>query len=41
MTLKELVKNIECEIFGNSEIEIKGIAYDSRKVQDGYLFVEI
>jgi len=41
MTLKELVKNIECEIFGNSEIEIKGIAYDSRKVQEGYLFIAI
>ena len=26
MTLKELVKNIDCEIFGNSETEIKGIA---------------
>lgn len=41
MTLKELVKNIECEIFGNGELEIKGIAYDSRKVQDGYLFIAI
>ncbi len=41
MTLKKLVKNIECEIFGNSDLEIKGIAYDSRKVQDGYLFIAI
>ena len=41
MTLKELVKNIECESFGNSETEIKGIAYDSRKVQEGYLFIAI
>ena len=41
MTLKELVKNIECEIFGDGELEIKGIAYDSRKVQDGYLFIAI
>ena len=41
MTLKELVKNIECKISGNAEIEIKGIAYDSRKVQEGYLFVAI
>jgi len=41
MTLKELVKNIDCEIFGNAETEIKGIAYDSRKVQEGYLFVAI
>ena len=41
MTLKELVKNIDCEIFGNPKTEIKGIAYDSRKVQDGYLFIAI
>lgn len=41
MTLKELVQNIECKISGNAEIEIKGIAYDSRKVQEGYLFVAI
>jgi len=41
MTLKELVKNIDCEIFGNTETEIKGIAYDSRKVQEGYLFIAI
>ncbi len=41
MTLKELVKNIECEISKPGEIEIKGIAYDSRKVREGYLFVAI
>ncbi len=41
MTLKELVKNIDCEIFGNPETEIKGIAYDSRKVKEGYLFIAI
>ena len=41
MTLKELVKNINCTITGNPETEIKGIAYDSRKVQEGYLFVAV
>lgn len=41
MTLKELVKNINCTITGNPETEIKGIAYDSRKVQAGYLFVAV
>lgn len=41
MTLKELVKDIDCKISGNPETEIKGIAYDSRKVQEGYLFVAI
>lgn len=41
MTLREIVKNINCEISGNSEIEIKGIAYDSRQVREGYLFIAI
>ena len=41
MTLKELVKDVDCTISKNPEIEIKGIAYDSRKVQEGYLFVAI
>ena len=39
MTLKELVNGIECEISNNPNTEIKGIAYDSRKVKEGYLFV--
>lgn len=41
MTLKELVKDLKCEVSENSEIEIKGIAYDSRKVKEGYLFIAI
>ncbi len=41
MTLKELVNTIECEISKNPNVEIKGIAYDSRKVKEGYLFVAI
>ena len=41
MTLKEIVKNLNCEISGNAEINIKGIAYDSRKVKEGYLFIAI
>lgn len=41
MTLKEIVQNIDCQIFGDSAVEIKGIAYDSRKVKPGFLFVAI
>ena len=41
MTLKELVNDIECAISKNPDTEIKGIAYDSRKVKEGYLFVAI
>jgi len=38
MKLKDLLAGIECDIFGEEQIEIEGIAYDSRKVQKGYLF---
>jgi len=41
MTLYELLKDIEAEVFGNANVEIKGIAYDSRKVEEGFLFVAI
>ena len=41
MTLKELLKNIDAKITGNCDAEIKGIAYDSRKVKEGFLFVAI
>ena len=41
MTLKELVKDLKCTISKNPDIEIKGIAYDSRKVKEGYLFIAI
>ncbi len=40
MKLEKLLKTIEIEEFyGNSEINITGIAYDSRKVEEGFLFV--
>ena len=29
------------EVSGNMETEVKGIAFDSRKVEKGYLFVAI
>lgn len=40
MLLKELVEGINIRnIFGNQNIEISGIAFDSRKVRKGFLFV--
>lgn len=41
MTLKELVKDLKCTVSESPEIEVKGIAYDSRKVKEGYLFIAI
>ena len=41
MTLKEIIKDINAEVSGSTDIEIKGIAYDSRKVEEGFLFVAI
>lgn len=38
MKLKNLLAGIEYEIVGDDQVEILGIAYDSRKVQKGYLF---
>lgn len=40
MLLKDMLKNVDVEyIDGNRNIDISGIAYDSRKVKDGDLFV--
>ncbi|MGN1157673.1 MAG: UDP-N-acetylmuramoyl-L-alanyl-D-glutamate--2,6-diaminopimelate ligase [Agathobacter sp.] len=40
MKLNELISNIKCEhISGETDIEIKAVAYDSRKVSEGSLFV--
>ena len=40
MTLKELLKNIcAVSITGNTEIEIKGVDIDSRRVAEGHLFI--
>ncbi len=41
MKLAELTKNLQTEYFGNDDVEITGIAYDSRKVKPGYLFIAI
>ena len=39
MKLFELTKNLECQIYGDEEIEIEDIVYDSRKVKNGTMFV--
>jgi len=40
MLLRDLVKNIDCELlYGDFDLEITDIAYDSRKVKPGSLFV--
>ncbi|GBF34460.1 UDP-N-acetylmuramoylalanyl-D-glutamate--2,6-diaminopimelate ligase [Desulfocucumis palustris] len=42
MLLSTLIKDIKIEyIHGENDPEIKGIAYDSRKVQPGYVFVAV
>lgn len=41
MKLSNLISDINKKITGDTEIEISGIAYDSRKVKPGYLFVAI
>ena len=38
MKLRELVRDIPCRVTGNTDIEIRGMQYDSRKVQPGDLF---
>ena len=42
MKLLELISNVKYEIlFGNTDIEIKGISCDSRKCKQNYIFVAI
>ncbi len=42
MKLKELLVGIEYTVTkGSVDIEIKGVAYDSRKVKEGYIFVAV
>ncbi len=40
MLLKDLIRNVEpVEVKGSLDIEIRGVAYDSRKALPGYMFV--
>ncbi|MFZ5965852.1 MAG: UDP-N-acetylmuramoyl-L-alanyl-D-glutamate--2,6-diaminopimelate ligase [Bacillota bacterium] len=40
MKLSDLIRTAEViDVYGNTDIEISGIAYDSRKVDKGYVFV--
>ena len=42
MKLKQLLQDLNnYELDGELETEVKGISYDSRQIQPGYLFVAI
>ena len=42
MELKKLIHTLDVEeVLGNDEVEIKGVQSDSRKVEDGFLFVAV
>ncbi|MBW1911896.1 MAG: UDP-N-acetylmuramoyl-L-alanyl-D-glutamate--2,6-diaminopimelate ligase, partial [Deltaproteobacteria bacterium] len=42
MRLGQLIEGIPIrELEGDREIEVKGLSYDSRRIQPGYLFVAI
>ncbi|HOV21685.1 MAG TPA: UDP-N-acetylmuramoyl-L-alanyl-D-glutamate--2,6-diaminopimelate ligase [bacterium] len=41
MKLKDLIKDIDKKVYNFKNIDIKGIAFDSRKVRDGYIFVAL
>lgn len=39
MKLKDIIKGIKCEVRGNADVEVKNLQFDSRKVEEGTLFV--
>ncbi len=41
MKIYELINNFDIKLYGDANIEIEGITYDSRKVQKNYLFVAL
>lgn len=41
MKLRQLIQDTEFEVSGDIDVEISGIAYDSRQVKNGYLFIAI
>jgi len=40
-TINEITKELDCEIYGNPEIKVTGISYDSREIKPGNIFVAI
>ena len=38
MILKDIISGLDAKTSGITDIEIEGIAYDSRKVKKGFLF---
>lgn len=41
MKLSTLLSGIDCQIYGNTDIELTGISFDSRKVKAGDVFVAL
>ncbi len=41
MKLTNVTSGIQCSIHGPCDVEVKGIEYDSRKVEQGYIFVAL
>lgn len=41
MLLQELVADIPCKVIGDKRVVIEGIAFDSREVKKGYIFVAL
>lgn len=39
MKLQNILHNVDCQIFGSTDVDIANIAFDSRKVEPGTLFV--
>ena len=39
MKLESLIEGIECDLQGDPALEVEGLAYDSRLVKPGYVFV--
>lgn len=39
MKLKDILMNLDCEIIGNSDLEIAGIENNTSKLKKDYLFV--
>lgn len=41
MTLEKLLEKLDCQVIGEDTVTIKGMSYDSRKIEQGFLFFAI
>ena len=39
MILKDLLKDLDCDVEGSKDIKIEDVIYDSRKIKNGCMFV--